>query len=71
MSVPRYLMDEKGFYLNPECPDLGLLFSSPAGKLTIEDIKSVRIPVDVFSGGKRIEPSGSIPSEILQTTKIL
>jgi len=50
MSVPRYLMDEKGVYLNPECPDLGLLFSSPAGKLTIEDIKSVRIPVDVFSG---------------------
>jgi len=68
-NIPRYLMDKQGFYLNPECPDLDLSFSSPE-KFTIEDIRSLRIPVRIFRRGKLVEP-GNIPEDVMQDTRVL
>jgi hypothetical protein len=66
--IPRYLMDREGFYYNPECPDLGLIF---AGQFTIDDIRKLRIPVRIFRDGVCIEPNGKIPVEIRENTLVL
>lgn len=69
-NIPRYLMDNESFYLNPEFPELGLKLSS-SEELTVEEIRRVRIPVKIFREGRLVEPTGKIPVEILQSTKIL
>jgi len=69
-NIPRYLMDEEGFYFNPECPDLNLKLSS-CEEMTTEDIRRVRIPVKIFREGRLVEPTGQIPTEVLQSTKVL
>jgi hypothetical protein len=65
MSTPRYLIDEDGFYFNPECPELGLIFNGP---ITINDIKQVRIPVTIYRDGKPLEPGDKLPPDVEANT---
>jgi len=67
-QVPRYLMDEHGFYFNPECPELGLVFNGP---VTVDDIKRVRIPVSIYRDGVEVKPLGEIPSDVAENTRVL
>jgi hypothetical protein len=69
-DILRYLMDKRDFYLNPECPDLDLSFSSPE-EFTVADVRNLRIPVRIFREGRLVEPRGTIPKDVLQDTKVL
>ena len=54
-KVPKYLMDEKGFYWNPKCPDNHV---NPAPGYTIDDL---RIPVRLFSSAGECMPGDELP----------
>jgi hypothetical protein len=64
-SIPKYLMDENGFYFNPEDPESGLIFNGP---ITIEQIKKVRIPVWIYRGGELVVPGDEIPTDVKEDT---
>ena len=61
---PRYLMDNKGFYWNRECPELNLSHSESNAK----DIKKIRIPVRIFRKGKLVRPGTNLPPDIASST---
>jgi len=67
-AIPQYLMDQNGFYWNPECPDHNLRFSPG---LTAEDIRKVRIPVRIFRNGELVIPGTNLPKDIRENTRTL
>lgn len=67
-SIPKYLMDQNGFYFNPEDPESGLIFNGP---ITIKQIKQVRIPVDIYRNSKLVTPDGPIPEDVKAETLVL
>lgn len=67
-NIPQYFMDSESFYMNPEHPDNHLRIPPEA---TAEDIKKIRIPVNIFRDGKYVDPNGVLPQDIKDTTLVL
>jgi hypothetical protein len=60
-SIPMYLMDDNGFYYNPESPKCPW---QPGSNCTWDEFIEIKIPVNLYSDGGQVAPGPNPPEWI-------
>jgi hypothetical protein len=55
--IPKYLMDENGFYYNPESPECPW---QPRPECSWDDFVKIRIPVNLYADFGRVIPGDNL-----------